>query len=228
VQNVKNTMIDALLSQIAPHLCCSCGKIGALLCENCKYNIIDEAIGDCIACGRSADERGICKDCRAPYQRAWCVGERSGALKKLIDVYKFEYARAAYSPLSELLLDRVSQLPADTIVVPIPTVMAHIRERGYDHTLLIARMFAKKRRLSMRRVLSRVTSTRQRGASRDDRIAQAKAAFIVRQQLDPSVSYLIIDDIVTTGATVHYAAEALRAAGARDVWIAAIARQPLD
>ena len=228
MQNVKNTMIDTLLSQIAPHPCCSCGKIGALLCENCKYNIIDEVISDCIVCGGSAGERGICKDCRTPYQRAWCIGERSGALRELIDVYKFEYARAAHLSLSELLLDRVSQLPADTIVIPIPTVMAHIRERGYDHTLLIARAFAKKRRLSMRRVLRRATSTRQRGASRDDRITQAKAAFNVRQKLDPSVPYLIIDDIVTTGATVHYAAEALRLAGARDVWIAVIARQPLD
>lgn len=221
-------MIDTLLSQVAPHLCCSCGRIGSLLCDNCKYNIIDEATDDCMVCGRSADERGICKDCRVPYDKAWYVGERSGALKGLIDAYKFEYARAAHLSLAELLSDRVDQLPSNTIVVPVPTVTSHIRERGYDHTLLIARCFAKKRKLSMERVLQRATSTRQRGASREDRITQAKMAFRVKQKIDPYVPHLIIDDIITTGSIVYFAAEALRKAGARNVWVAVIARQPLD
>jgi ComF family protein len=221
-------MIDRLLSSIAPHLCCACGEIGTLLCDSCKYNIIDDEYSGCIACGMLAGVQGVCGVCRVPYQRAWCVGERSGELRKLIDEYKFHSARAAYRPLADLLHRRIAQLPINTVVVAVPTTPAHIRQRGYDHTRLVARAFARARGLSFQQPLRRRTTTTQRGANRVQRATQAKAAFAVDHSLDPECPYLLIDDIVTTGATLHYAAEALRAAGARDVWVAAIARQPLD
>ncbi|MNH40046.1 DNA utilization protein GntX [compost metagenome] len=67
--------------------------------------------------------------------------------------------------------------------------------------------------------------TKQRDANRAVRAAQAKRAFKARSSTD-SHCYLLIDDVVTTGATIKYAAKALRDAGAKDVWVAAIARQP--
>ncbi|HET8884026.1 MAG TPA: phosphoribosyltransferase family protein [Candidatus Saccharimonadales bacterium] len=156
------------------------------------------------------------------------MGERSGVLQRLIGGYKFKNMYNAYQPLSALLLDRLDQLPATTIVVPVPTVASHIRERGYDHTLLLAKQVAAQRHLSLQQVVTRVTSAKQRDASRRRRIAQAKVAFKVTSKIDPAASYLLIDDVVTTGATIKYAAKALRQAGASQVWVAVIARQPLD
>lgn len=125
-----------------------------------------------------------------------------------------------------MLLETLPDLPPDTVVVPIPTITAHVRQRGYDHTLLMARYIAKRRQLQVEPLLRRVDSSVQHRANRQQRLLQARGAFeATKSSLDASRPYLIIDDVVTTGATVHYAAQALRKAGARHVWVAAVARQ---
>jgi ComF family protein len=141
--------------------------------------------------------------CQLPYSRAWCVGERSGTLQRLIGNFKFQNAKSGYKALSELLLDRIPQLPPETVIVPIPTVSSHIRQRGYDHTLLIAKHFARRRKHSVSSVIQRATSTKQRQASKAQRIAQAKAAFKIAGSVNPDVPYLLIDDVMTTGATIR-------------------------
>ena len=221
-------MIDTLLSHVAPHLCCACGKTGTILCENCKYNIENDSFNGCLSCGKVYVMRNSCDDCNLPYSRAWCVGERSGELRKLIDDFKFENLYAAHKSLASLLDARIEQLPSSTIIVPVPTITSHIRQRGYDHTLLIARALAKKRGVKARQILRRVTSSSQRGADKATRITQAKAAFAVNKKVNDHQPYLLVDDITTTGATLKYAARALRDAGAKDVWVAVVARQPLD
>lgn len=166
--------------------------------------------------------------CSPPYERAWHVGERNGELRELIDGLKFKNERAAAKVLAQLLDEKVNQLPSSTIVVPIPTIMPHIRTRGYDQTLLIARYFAKKRNHALQPIVIRTTNTVQRGMGRRERLRQAEAAFTVKGEINANIPYLLIDDVVTTGATLQYAARALRQAGATTVWVAAIARQPLD
>lgn len=221
-------MIDTLLSHLAPHLCCGCTKIGTLLCDNCKYNIISERTNVCISCSKPTGVSGVCGACKVPYTRAWFVGERTAELKKLIDDYKFEYVQGAHVPLSELLVNCVGQLPSQITVVPIPTVPSHIRQRGYDHALLLAKSFTRRQKVPLQPLLRRISTTKQRDASRELRMQQAKKAFRVAGKIDPTKVYLLIDDVITTGATLNSAAEKLREAGASEVWVAAVARQPLD
>jgi predicted amidophosphoribosyltransferase len=113
-------------------------------------------------------------------------------------------------------------------VVPVPTISPHIRERGYDHTLLIARHVARRRKLRLTPLLARQTNTMQRGASKSVRQKQAAQAFMLNGLVDPTLTYLLLDDIVTTGATLDAAAKMLKAAGAKHVWVAAVAYQTLD
>lgn len=218
-------MINRLLSYLAPHYCCGCGKIGAVVCEYCKYNIISEPYEACIACGRLAGRAGICQQCVLPYERAWCVGERTGVLRKVIDDYKFERLYDAHRVLGDMLLERIDQLPSDTVVVPVPTIRAHIRQRGYDHAALLAQHIARSRGLAYRPLVERVTTTKQRGAGKRERERQAKEAFVVHGKLDSAPAYLLVDDVVTTGATVYYASKALKRAGAKHVWVASVSRQ---
>lgn len=221
-------MIDNLLSLIAPHHCCGCGGVGTLLCSNCKYNITIEPESVCLVCRRPCGLRGICTTCRVPYDKAWCVGQRRDALQKLVGLYKFERVRGAYRNLGDLLLATIPELPPETVVIPVPTVSAHVRERGYDHTLLIARYFAKNRGLKLSQTLRRATQTKQRQASAKTRDVQAKLAFEVRTEVEKDIPHLLIDDIMTTGATLKYATKILKDAGVASVWVAVIARQPLD
>lgn len=221
-------MLDTLLSPLAPHLCCGCGKTGSILCDSCKHDNAEEPYIGCIMCGTNDNIDGICVKCRQFADRGWCVGLRSGVLRKLVDDYKFERMRSASRTLASLLDDKIEQLPSTTIVVPVPTIPSHIRQRGYDHAALLAKAFARQRELAYRSYLYRETATSQRGAARVERVAQAKVAFTATTSLSPNHPYLLIDDIVTTGATLSYAADALRRAGAKEIWVAAIARQPLD
>lgn len=222
-------MIDTLLAFVAPHHCSGCTKTGTLLCDNCKYDITSEPFVACVACGeRVAMTHGICTQCNVPYERAWCVADRRDHLQRLIGNYKFTNTRAAYRPLADLLDTCLPELPPNTIIVPVPTVSSHIRQRGYDHMLLIARQLGKRRHLRVDTTLQRATSTKQRAATRSQRITQAKAAFMCPKPLDSTATYLLIDDVITTGATVKYATQCLLGAGASTVWVASISRQPLD
>ena len=182
----------------------------------------------CIVCGRPTGRTWLCNTCRLPYERVWVVGERDGTLQRLIGLYKFERARLAYKALGDLLLETLPELPADTVIVPVPTTPGRIRERGYDHMLLIAKYIAKARDLRCEQLVYRKTNTKQRQATARQRATQAKQAFAVRNGVNEGTPYLLIDDVVTTGATIKYASYALRDAGAKHVWVAVIARQTLD
>lgn len=220
-------MLETLLSLIAPHPCCSCGEIGTILCDYCKYDIVNESYSGCLTCGQQAMRDGVCTVCAVPYSKAWCVGERTGTLQRLVGVYKFQSVRDAHKVIGELLLECVPELPPETVVVPVPTVGSHVRERGFDHAYLIARYVARKRGLRLDTSLQRRSTSKQRDATKQQRLRQAQAAFKVKKSL-PSVPHLLIDDVVTTGATIQFASKALLDAGAASVWVAAVSRQPLD
>ncbi len=217
-------MIDNFLSFVAPHYCCGCGNAGALLCDNCKYNIVYEFKNVCLACGKPCGTTGLCNTCRVPYARAWCVGQRRDVLQRLVGLYKFERARSAYRTLGDLLLQTIPEFPSDTIIIPVPTARSHVWERGYDHTVLLARYVAKCRNLRFEQLLTRATSTTQRHASASERNRQAKAAFAVKGEIIKNTPYVLVDDVMTTGATIKYASQALLDAGASQVWVAIVAR----
>ncbi|HEU5121376.1 MAG TPA: phosphoribosyltransferase family protein [Candidatus Saccharimonadales bacterium] len=227
MQNVKNTMIDKFLSLLAPHLCYECQKLGAILCSNCKYNIINEDFNTCIMCSAATSKENICFHCSHLFEHAWCVEERRDVLKRIVNDYKFNNVYAAHGTLADLLIGRTPELPPDCRVVPIPTIPTHIRRRGYDHMLTIARVFAKKKGLQLETSLMRRTNTVQTGQTRKKRLQQAEKAFSLKNSRLHG-RYLLVDDIVTTGATLKTAATLLRQHGATEVWVAVVLRQPLD
>lgn len=213
---------------LAPHYCLSCGEIGRILCEYCKYDITSEAYGKCIKCGHiSPFSSNLCRGCAVPYSRAWCVGERQDMLETILDAYKFNRTKSAAKVLGSLLDAILPALPKDIVVTYVTTIRPHIRQRGYDHARLFAKDFAKRRGLKCQQTLIRTSNTRQLGANRRQRIENAKRAFIPKPSIE-NQTYLLIDDIYTTGSTLEYATKALRKAGASNVMIAVIARQPLE
>ena len=221
-------MVDQLLKIIAPHHCYNCQKIGSTLCENCKYDIVSEPFERCVNClALRAGNNGNCGNCQTPFARSWAVGERHEVLEALLNGYKFSFEKESAKALASLLDQALPVLPSDVVVAYIPTLPNHIRQRGYDHAKLIAKEFARIRQLPCKSPLSRVTKTKQLGASKSERIAQAKQAFRIDSVVN-DVTYLLIDDIFTTGSTMKYGAKALINAGAANVYIAVIARQTLD
>ena len=225
--NVKNTMLMHAAELLAPHYCMSCGAAGSVLCIRCVCDITDESYDGCLICRHPASS-GVCGRCSPPYSRAWCCDERRGVLKEVIDAYKFQRLKAAALPLARMLAEVTPELPKDTVVTSIPTIRAHIRKRGYDHARLIAREYARLKRCRFAILLDRTSEFAQLGASKKAREEHARDAFRVRQ-IPTNCEYVcLIDDILTTGSTLHHAARVLREAGVREVWVGVIARQPLD
>jgi ComF family protein len=218
-------MIDKLLKIIAPHHCKNCNQIGGSLCEHCKYDIINTEFEECLSCMMPSS--GLCQECKRSYSRAWCVSELKNPIKELLYDLKFDNNRAAAKDIADLLHGRVDFLPNDTIVTHLPTLPSHIRRRGYDQSALIAKHFAKKRKLKFKNTLYRSTKTHQRDSTAKQRWTQAKNAFGV-SKVEAGRTYFLIDDVVTTGASIEYAAKCLIENGAKEVWVGAIARQTLD
>ena len=225
--NVKNTMTERVLQIIAPHPCSGCGKVETILCEDCKYDIINEPFVGCILCG-AYTPYGICETHNSPIQRAFTVSTRSGALEEVINRLKFSHAKGAARSLAELLDAALPYMPSSALVTVIPTVRSHIRERGYDHIELIARQFTQLRGRVLTPLLTRRTRTTQHTVNRAIRKVQAGAAFEALSATDVGGRIvLLLDDIVTTGSTLQAAADVLKKAGAT-VWVATLAYQPLD
>jgi ComF family protein len=225
-------MFDSIISLIAPHRCVSCGALGALLCPVCTADLVESRRPMCLLCAGDCNERGLCIVCnkRLPVERALLFGERGGTLEALVNEFKFSCKRAAYRPIAGLLASLLPyRLTHEAVFVPLPTIARHVRERGYDHTALVAKQLVRTTGAVYEPVLARIGRSVQRGATKQDRLTQAEYAFQAkRRPLDPRRLYILVDDIVTTGASVRFASSALRQAGARRIWVLALARQPLD
>lgn len=221
-------MLDTMLRLIAPHSCCGCGYLGSILCHQCKDDIVSEPFSQCVVCLKPTAGANLCTSrCLLPAEAVWCVGQRSGPLKSLLDRYKFDAAREASSVLISLLDNSLPLLPTQTVVVAVPTASSHRRARGFDHMGRVARGFARHRRLAYGTPLSRNGGETQHFKTKRERETAAERDIqLSGQAVSPAV--LLLDDIYTTGATIRRSVKLLRSAGATELYVGLIARQPLD
>lgn len=173
---------------------------------------------------------GLCAACIADppaFDWARAAARYAGTVRDALHAFKFERRRALAGPLADLLLEQCAgRLPgAVDALVPVPLAGDRERERGFNQAALLAGRVAPALGVPVRtRWLKRVRPTppqteltgRERRANLRDAF-QAHAAVAGRR-------VLVIDDILTTGATVAECARTLRARGAREVGVLAVAR----
>ena len=181
----------------------------------------------------SPSSRGnLCPGCarRLPFTKVFVVGERVGALKKLVGDHKYFSERESARPIAELLSAVLpDDLPSDMVIVPLPTIPKHIRQRGFDHTKLAARRLSRIRKIPMDTgILRRTNNISQHSATSAERRTQAEKSFRVNPRAKISPKILLVDDIYTTGATTTAAAKLLSDHGATEIWLAVVARQVKD
>ncbi|MBQ9018118.1 ComF family protein [Candidatus Saccharibacteria bacterium] len=156
---------------------------------------------------------------------AYVVSDRSGLLDLLIHEYKYDSVRALGHHLAELLDYRLPAFQRRTVIVPLPTATNHVRNRGFDHTLHLAKNLSHIRHCKITPLLIRAKNTTQVGADKNTREKQADSAYNLdaRYQIEPDTTYLLLDDISTTGASIKSAVKKLRQAGANHIAIALLA-----
>lgn len=218
------SIIDRLLTVLTPYECLGCAAEGDLVCTACIQQLIDIP-QRCYRCDMSADNGRTCHGCRVAsnlYQ-VWAGTAYSGIAKDLVWKLKFGGAQMAAKRMATRLVPLLDD--NGFVVVPVPTAVSRVRRRGYDQAKLIARELSRQARLPYLDCLARSGRTHQVGASRDQRLAQLEGAFrVVTPEKIKNAHILLVDDVLTTGATMEVAAGLLKKHGAVRVSAAVFAR----
>lgn len=148
-------------------------------------------------------------------------------IDRLVQRFKFSADLAVGRWLASSLAQRVESASRPALVIPMPLSRERLRARGFNQAGEIARVVAVRNGLPLAvDVLERTREApAQSGLSRRARRANLRGAFRCRARLDEQ-DVVLVDDVVTTGATAHEAARVLKRSGAARVRIWAIARTP--
>jgi ComF family protein len=219
--------IEKLTALIAPHYCLVCRTSGELLCAWCLPEVLTPPPSRCYRCHRATAESAVCPKCRrhAPLGHVWVACEYGGASKQLLHKFKFERAKAAVFPVAMAVESVLPYLNEQMLVSYIPAATSRVRIRGYDQSALVSRRLARSLNRRHGGLLERYGQSRQVGARREQRLAQLEGAFLARHpETVKNARILLVDDVVTTGATLATAARALSLAGAKSVDAAVFAQ----
>lgn len=220
--------VESVLALLAPHECLGCASEGALLCDVCAETLLEPVPVRCYKCLRLSRDAAVCQKCRrmTALRHVWVATEYNPTARQLVRAFKYERAKEAYKPIARHLQDRLPYLGAEYIVTHIPTATSRHRLRGYDQSQLVARAVARHLSVPYASLLERKGQSRQVGSTKTQRVAQAKTMFYVsKPQKVTGKHILLIDDVLTTGASLEAAARLLKAAGASRVNAAVFAQK---
>jgi predicted amidophosphoribosyltransferase len=196
-------LLQVASSLIAPPLCAACGR-------SCRAEAVI-----CTRCSRAlAAAAPILSGGPDGIDRVWSSAPHDGVARSLVGALKFR----RLLPVADLMADRIHWLAPGHLlggaVVPVPPAPSRLRSRGFDPAGELSAVLAAKLGTDLAPCLARRGPGHQVGRRRADRIAHAP---LIESTAAAPRSVLLVDDVLTTGATLTSCATALRAAGAKRV-----------
>ncbi len=218
LENAASKALDLAL----PAVCVGCRREGSPLCRDCRSWLLVRVASS------PGLPVGIPASLPPPLlQLEWCA-PFTGVARRAIHELKYAGERRLARPLGEAVAARWRHAGAGgELLVPVPASPDRIRERGYDHAVLIARVAADGVGLPLIRVLERAHDTAaQHALGRTSREANVGGAFRVSDASAVRGRWIVlVDDVVTTGSTLGGCAAALLDAGAAAVSGVTVARE---
>ena len=227
------------LDVLLPRSCVTCDRAlpagtPSPLCAACTAAIVVPGDATCARCGGPAPV--FCPSCLqhspaftsarslGPYR----PGDPRDVLARAVQRLKYHGYRSLAAPLAELLAAHYP-FPDAALVVPVPLHLSRLRARGYNQALLLARGLARRRGLACdARVLARTRATAEHATlGAEARRANVRDAFRLRAGAAlRHMTVVLVDDVLTTGATADACARVLHAAGACEVHVYTVGRTP--
>lgn len=230
---IMHKLAFSLLSALYPSDCPVCKKPSddiyyAPVCKECWSNIRRYAGPCCRVCATPlvSEYSIICGECLGhppPFKEVLSFGIYSGALSEAVHLLKFSRLKRLARPLGKLLLEL--PVPGADGIVPVPVTGRTLRQRGFNQTLLLSRIVSKHFRipLYMDMLYKRKETLPQIGLGAKERLSNLKGVFGVQGDLT-GMSLILLDDVMTTGATAKECSKSLKKAGAKDVTVVTLAR----
>jgi ComF family protein len=237
-------VLDMILHWVFPTDCAVCKRPAAdrrlpFFCRDCWETIRPIEGPVCPRCGRPFDSPlaltsspghrcGPCRKKPPAFDRALSPYRYEGVLEKAIHLFKYRRRDALATPLADLMLVWVDKLPSVSLVMPVPLHPSRLRSREFNQALLLADRLADRLSLPLSfEQLVRVRATRpQTELDRKERARNVRRAFAVPNPAGlAGQRVLLVDDVLTTGATVNECAKALRRAGVESVTVLTLTRR---
>lgn len=212
-------VLEQIIGVVAPHNCLVCGAEGRPICRWCFYEACPALPARCYKCYAATPDSAVCAKCRrtSPLKHVWVRTDYDGYARRLVHALKFERMQAVAPILAEYCKETLPY-QENILIVPVPTASSRRRLRGYDQSKLIARSLAARTKYKYQPLLGRLGQTRQVGTKRAERASQLEGAFwVTRPEAASGAHILLIDDVLTTGATIEAAARTLKKAGAKTI-----------
>lgn len=204
------------------------------LCSFCAGSIRANPKPYCVSCGRSMQSAAAyCAECGQKgfaFDRAWSACLYEGVLKELIHLFKYR-GRVALSgilcgKLVEFIRDNREIIDSIDLITFVPLYKGRFNEREFNQSGILASAVSREFGVPISNMLKKAAKTRrQNELSRDERLTNLIGAF---KATDPSgltgAKILVVDDVMTTGATLDECAKTLKAAGAAEVRCLTLAR----
>ena len=216
-----------------PPTCAGCGKNYWRFCPDCLANVALVPNTKCIFCGKKHTSHfATCEQFshRPVYfsgAAAW--GYYGGALREAIHALKYHQDLALGDFFSVYLIQIVESLNWNfDLVVPVPLSTERRKERAYNQSALLSRPIAAY--FSVAHSVSALRRVKETGSqisrTRIERDLALEDAFLGNPDKLKGKTVLLVDDIITTGATINHCAYAMKAAGAQEVFALSVAKTP--
>lgn len=207
----NNALFQFILDVLFPKYCVTCGTEGEYLCQSCltkaqsPFPVFDKN-KNIVAAGS--------------YQNYY--------LKEIIHHLKYQFIKDLTAPLAKLIIKSLELKfnkdffnNQNIVLTPVPLHPKKLRQRGFNQAELLANLIGKHFNLNTKLVLKKIRSTKPQMTieEKNERLENLKNAFIcVDENSIVGKTVFLIDDVMTTGATLEECGRVLKQAGAKKIW----------